>query len=187
MTNHRRPASAAVAALLLAGAAAGLPSPSSAQPSAAAEGGDRSSPEAVSKALYQVISGGAEEPRDWERFRSLFLGGARIVAVRFDEQGRSQGRDLSVDDFVERAGAFYRKDGFWEEEIRARVDRYGTVAHVWSTYATWIGSPEGEPDDRGINSIQMVETADGWVITSIAYYSEAAGEAIPPEYLPDGG
>jgi hypothetical protein len=176
------PASAAAASFLLTAALLLLPSPSVAQ-----QDGDRSSPGAVSRALYDVISGGADEARDWERFRSLFLGGARIVAVRFDEQGRSQGRDLSVDEFVERAGAFYREDGFWEEEIRARVDRYGTVAHVWSTYATWIGSPEGEPDDRGINSIQMVETGDGWAITAIAYYSEAAGETVPGAYLPDGG
>lgn len=184
MHRHDLRASLPVSALLAATAVAvAVP----AGPGAAQEGADRATPQSVATALYEVISGGPDEPRDWERFHSLFLEGARIAAFRFDEEGASRGQVLSLAEFEERARALYRKDGFWEEEIENRVDRFGTLAHVWSTYATWIGSPGGEPVDRGINSIQMVRTGEGWAITSVAYYSEAAGEEIPDAYLPGGG
>jgi hypothetical protein len=40
---------------------------------------DQSSPLTVVAALYAVISGPAEYPRDWHRFRALFLPAARLT------------------------------------------------------------------------------------------------------------
>lgn len=49
--------------------------------------GDVASPEAVVEALYEVISGPADEPRDWDRFRALFLPGARVMAFTTLDDG----------------------------------------------------------------------------------------------------
>ncbi len=40
---------------------------------------DVSSPEAIVNAVYDVISGPAGKKRDWDRFRSLFADGARLI------------------------------------------------------------------------------------------------------------
>src|ERR1700734_1176420 len=40
---------------------------------------DVSSPEAILKAVYDVISGGKNQPRDWDRFRSLFVPDAHLI------------------------------------------------------------------------------------------------------------
>ncbi len=40
---------------------------------------DVESIEAILHAVYDVISGDAGEPRDWDRMRSLFVPGARLI------------------------------------------------------------------------------------------------------------
>src|SRR6202453_303021 len=54
-------------------------------------------------ALYNVISGPAGQPRDWDRFRSLFLPDGRLGAIRPDTAERkSDAVFLSPDMYVER-------------------------------------------------------------------------------------
>ena len=45
----------------------------------AAKPADVASPDAILAAVYEVISGPAGQARDWDRFRSLYLPGARLV------------------------------------------------------------------------------------------------------------
>src|SRR5271170_7118362 len=40
---------------------------------------DVKSPEAILNAVYSVISGGKNQPRDWDRMRSLFIPDARLI------------------------------------------------------------------------------------------------------------
>ena len=48
---------------------------------------DVASPDAIIAALYDVISGPAGQPRDWNRFRSLFAPGAKSERKRFQSRG----------------------------------------------------------------------------------------------------
>src|SRR5690242_10349671 len=64
------------------------PAPPSANPA------DVTSPDAILAALYDVISGPAEKPRDWNRFRSLFLPGARLVPTGTDPKGGERARSI---------------------------------------------------------------------------------------------
>src|SRR5450432_4263344 len=45
----------------------------------AANPADVASPDAILAATYDVISGPAGQQRDWDRFRSLFYPGARLI------------------------------------------------------------------------------------------------------------
>lgn len=143
---------------------------------------DVESPEATAAALYDVISGPAGERRDWERFASLFHPGARIMAYTTLPDGRDQEGTWSVREFAETAAEFYARDGFWEKEIWSRTDRYGSVAHVLSTYESRVGSPDSPPLGRGVNSIQMVRHDGRWWITSLAFELESEERPIPAEY-----
>ena len=52
-----------------------------ATPQPAAKPADVASPDAILAATYNVISGPAGQQRDWDRFRSLFVPGARLIPV----------------------------------------------------------------------------------------------------------
>jgi hypothetical protein len=183
--------------LLIHGACAPPPLPNvEAQPAAAAvsasealaAGGARpedvASIESIIAALYDVISGPAGRDRDWNRFRSLFAEGARLIVGAPNAEGRVPSRNMTVEEYVVSADPFLKRDGFWEREIARRVERYGNVAHVFSTYESRVNSAESPPFSRGINSIQLVTNGRRWWVVTIFWDYERPGNPIPPEYLP---
>ncbi|HEY8469527.1 MAG TPA: hypothetical protein VIL18_07785 [Longimicrobiales bacterium] len=146
------------------------------------------SPEAIVTAVYAAISGPAEreQPRDWDRFRTLFLPGARFLLTRWGDRRAGQQEDVlrqwDLERFIAVARMFYRESAFWEREIWHRTERFGNVAHVFSTYESRVGSPDSEPVGRGINSFQLVRTAGRWWIANVAWDVEVEGNPIPEEY-----
>lgn len=147
--------------------------------------GDAVSPESLVAALYGTISGPADEARDWGRFRGLFLPGARLVVGRRPDGGPDADREIAVadlDTFVPAAARQYAENGFWEREIAGRVDRFGHLAHAWSTYEARVGSPDSDPVARGVHSIQMVREAGRWRIAAIAWDVEGPDRRIPRAY-----
>jgi hypothetical protein len=161
----------AAAAVLLP--AAGV----SAQPPQAAAASDDAMIGATIRDLYAVISGPAG-PRDWDKFKGLFVPEGRLVPV-----GSNGPTILTPQGYVERAGASFMKEGFFESEIARRIERYGNVAHVFSTYESRRAVGE-KPFARGINSIQLVRTGGQWKILSITWQGESATYPIPQTYLP---
>lgn len=147
----------------------------------AADPADVGSVEAIVAALYDVISGPAGEAREWDRLRSLFLPTARMVPVQRDEQGRVRHRAMTVEDYVAGSGPMIEKIGFREREVARRVERFGDVAHVFSTY---VGHREGdaEPFLEGLNSIQLIHDGDRWWVASLAWSPARPDLPIPPRY-----
>ena len=150
----------------------------------AARPADVASVEAIIAALYDVISGAAGQDRDWDRFRSLFTGGARLIVAAPAQNGRVPSRSMTVEEYVSSADGFLKRDGFWEREIARRVERYGNVAHVFSTYESRVKSADSAPFSRGINSIQLVTDGQRWWVVTILWDFERPGNPIPREYLP---
>lgn len=145
---------------------------------------DVASIDAIIAALYEVISGPAGQNRDWNRFRSLFTPGARLIVAAPSREGRVPSRSMSVEEYVTGAGPMLMRDGFWEREIANRVERYGNVAHVFSTYESRRTSPDSAPFSRGINSIQLITNGERWWVVTILWDFERPGNPIPQQYLP---
>jgi len=57
---------------------------------------------------------------------------------------------LSVDDYIQLAGAQLEANGSFENEIGRRTDRYGSVVHLLSAY-TSLRTADGEPFARGVD------------------------------------
>ena len=150
----------------------------SACPAASAADGD--STEAIVRAVYDVISGEAGA-RDWARFRSLFADGARLIAMRATAEGATP-RVMTVDDYARQAGASFEKTAFYEREISRRVEAFGAIAHVFSTYES-RHAPAGKPFARGINSFQLVKAGNSWKVMTILWDAEHEGNPIPEKYL----
>ena len=140
---------------------------------------DTDSVESVVRAVYDVISGPAGA-RDWDRFRSLFADGARLIPMRVTADGPAPAV-LTVDDYVKRAGANFEKSGFYESQIASRVETFGNIAHVFSTYES-RHAPGEKPFARGINSVQLVRDSKGWKTITILWDSEREGNPIPEKY-----
>lgn len=148
---------------------------------------DADSPDGVVDALYDVISGPAGERRDWDRFRDLFLSGARIATFTTLPDGTPQEGVWTLDEYIPAAAEFYAEAGFWEKELWSRTDRFGNVAHVLSTYESRVGSAGAEPVGRGLNSLQMVRRDGRWWIAGLAFELEGPGRPLPERYLGGDG
>lgn len=149
---------------------------------------DVASPEAVVQAIYESISGPAEkdEPHHWDRLRSLFLPDARLVLVRWQSPEGEEEKILrrwDVEGFIEAAKGFYHQSAFYEREIDRRIDRFGNIAQVFSTYESRVGSKESEPVARGINSVQLVRTEGRWWIAHLVWDVERPDNPIPEPYV----
>lgn len=143
---------------------------------------DVASIDAIVAALYDVISGPAGEKRDWDRFRSLFLPGARLIPTGLSPEGAGRHRLLSPDDYARNATGLER-DGFFEREIGRRLDRFGNIAHVFSAYDSRRTAEDAEPFARGINSIQLWNDGTRWYVVTIFWQAESDATPIPAEYL----
>ncbi len=171
------------ASCLLAQTKAAPPSESKPAPLAPqAKRGDVDSMDHILAALYDVISGPLGQKRDWDRFRSLFLPGARLIPSGPRPQGGFGARVLTADEYVERAQPFLEKEGFFENEIARHTDQYGQIAQVFSTYESRHAQGE-KPFARGINSIQLMSDGTRWWVVTIFWEGERPDNPIPAQYL----
>ena len=144
---------------------------------------DVKSLDALVAAVYDVISGPKGQERDWDRFRSLFAPGARLIPVNRPKDGTPRARMLDVEEFVKFAGAATKESGFFENEVARRVEQFGGIAHAFSTYES-RREKDGKPFDRGINSIQLLNDGTRWWVVTIYWDRERPDSPIPAEYLP---
>lgn len=147
---------------------------------------DVSSIDAIIRTAYDVISGPAGRPRDWERERALFCPGARMIPTAMkagDNVSEPAPQFLDHKGYVARVEPFFAENGFHEKEIARRTEQFGQIAHVWSTYESRHAEDDPEPFMRGINSFQLFHDGDRWWIVNIYWQHESAAHPIPEKYL----
>ena len=148
---------------------------------------DASSVDAIVAAMYQCVSHGPEEEPNWQRMSDIFMRtGVLIPPKRPDMEEHSV---LDVDAFRDRvrkgmAAAKERGDStaFFESEVARRMDCFGNVCQVFSTYEGRHAPGDEKPFVRGINSIQLVKDGKRWWISSVAWDTEKPDQPIPKEY-----
>ncbi|MCB2204050.1 hypothetical protein KQI65_04820 [bacterium] len=144
---------------------------------------DHSSIDAIVRALYASVSGRAGEKDDWDRLRALFTQSARLQPVVWKGKDDVQLRTVSVDDYIRSATKYFESGSFHEREIGRRVERFGHIAHVFSTYESFEHAEDPLPFARGINSIQLYHDGSRWWILSVLWDEEREGSSIPDHYL----
>jgi hypothetical protein len=131
-------------------------------------------------ALYAVISGPPGE-RDWNRFRSLFLPGAHLTSTGKSADGTIRVHPNTVDDYVTRGGAYFLKNGFFESPIHSRIETFGNIAQVFSSYESRHNAGEA-PFARGINSLQLLNDGKRWWIVGILWDEERPDNPLPKDF-----
>jgi hypothetical protein len=179
-------ASALLAALALV-AVVGVPAAAQSTPAAAstpaARPADVASVDAIIAALYDVISGPAGQARDWDRFRSLFVPGARLIPTGGPTGQPARAVVLTPDEYVQRSRTTLERDGFFEREIGRTTESFGRITHVFSAYDSKRTLADATPFARGINSIQLLDDGTRWWVVTVYWDAERPDTPIPERYL----
>jgi hypothetical protein len=152
--------------------------------SAAARSSDVESIDGIVAAIYDVISGPAGD-RDWDRERSLFLAGGRLVPTRPLPEGGAAAEVFDVEGYIASRTPLFAAQDVWETEIARQVFVFGNFAHVLSSYELRRSSPAGGelPVVRGVNGIQLFNDGRRWWISAVIWDNERPGVAIPEPLL----
>lgn len=135
----------------------------------------------LTQALYQSISFKKGERPDLQGLARLFYEGARLV----DNNGELP-QEFSVQKFIHvveeqiRTGSL---TAFKEQEVAARTEVFGNIAHRFSTYEAYLNEGEAEPFSIGINSIQFIKVEDSWYVYSMVWNDQQQDRLIPAKYF----
>jgi len=141
---------------------------------------DVASVDAIMHAIYDVISGPADQARDWNRFKNLFTADAKLIPTRKQENGKVTYRYWTPDDYVKMFTA--NRTAFFEKELSRKTEAYGNIVHVFSTYET-RSAQDGPITNRGINSFQLLKDNGRYYIMNIFWSAESDGFELPAKYL----
>jgi len=133
--------------------------------------------------LYAAISGPAGQARDWEAFQAMFAEGANLMVSIPQAGGASRLLTLTPAEYVARSGALVVESGFHEREIGRRAERFGNLVHVFSAYEGVMQTPEGQRTIRGVNSLQLLRTEQGWKILNLAWEQATPQNEVPASLL----
>jgi hypothetical protein len=131
-------------------------------------------------ALPSEPKGIPDADKDRACMKALLIPEARMMFVSLGADGAPSYRLETLDDWIARVKA--RGHAMLEEkQLRFHIERYGNIAHLWSSYAL---HSDGKQVARGINSIQAIKEAGGWRVVGIMLQAESATAPLPKEYLP---
>ncbi|MEO7503621.1 MAG: hypothetical protein ABIT69_00370 [Sphingomicrobium sp.] len=142
----------------------------------AASPADLAAIDATIRDVYAVISGPPGQKRDFAHMRSLFEPKATLRVI-----GPRGVRGGSLDDYIRQSGPILEKEGFTEHELGRRVEVYGDLATVWSSYDGRTAS--GSFHERGINSFQLVRVGGRWLVASILWQEETSQFPLPTDMI----
>lgn len=138
-------------------------------------------------ALYQSICFRKGEQPTFESLRALFIPQGLLI----NNNNPAAPEVMSVDRFIEVVQAALATGGleeFHEREIARRIEVFGNIAHIFSTYEARFDSDAKEPFSVGINTIQLVRTStngnEQWLVSSMAWNDETPERPIPAQYRP---
>ena len=151
--------------------------------STVAKEADGASVDSTIAALYDVISGPAGAPRNWNRMRALFAPDAKLMVINPGRDGAFGLRAMTVEAYISRNMSAFSAGGFYEREIARTTESFGQLVHVFSTYELLRSPNDPKPFMRGINSIQLAHDGKRWWIANLVWRAEDASLALPERYL----
>ncbi len=155
---------------------------------------DVKSVDAIIAATYDVISGPKGKERDWNRFRSLFVPDGRLLPTVALQDGHADVRPADGRSIC-RAGfaSAFASNGFFERGIAQKVESFGNLVQVFTTYESRHSAEDAKPFARGINSFQLLKDGDRYWVIAICW-DQASGQTIrfpqntcPRAARPSGG
>src|SRR5437868_11524680 len=120
--------------------------------------------DSIITAVYDGISGPVGKKRDWDRERSLYTPGARLIPTAMKagtEKMDLAPHILDIEGFIARVEPFFEESGFYEKEIARRTENLGRRATFWRRFESGKNKDNPEPLMRGFISIKLLNDARG--------------------------
>ena len=133
----------------------------------------------IIKAFYDVISGPAGQPRQWQRDSTLYIPRVQFVAMGV-ENGKPVPAVMDHGEFARQYNGAFVNRGFFERETRRVTKAFGNIAHVFSAYE-YRATENGPVQGTGVNSIQLFWDGSRWWIASATWDDERPDNPIPTE------
>ena len=108
-----------------------------------------SEPKDIPAAIDAAITGPADKDRACTK--ALFMPEARMMFVSIGADGTPSYTIQTLDDWIARVKA-HGHAMLEEKQMKFRIERYGNIAHLWSTYTL---QNDGKQVARGINFCLM--------------------------------
>ena len=126
---------------------------------------DWSSPSKIVAAVYESLSAGPHQQRDWQRFRQLFAPHSRF-SMSLNDTGQLGLSSYTVDEMIALTDQYYLSTGFHEIETAQRVAIHGQMASVYSDIEVKYTLSDKAPVMRGLNHFQLLNDGQRWWIVS---------------------
>jgi hypothetical protein len=135
--------------------------------SPAADPKDVATADALIASLYDVISGTAGKPRNWERMYSLFFPGALLISAGPNKAGELRATVMSPKGYVDRAGKYFETHPFFERETARKTHSQGHLQQIFSSYESSEDAAFTKP--FGVNSIELFNDGTRWWIMQVMW------------------
>jgi len=136
----------------------------------------------ILKAYYDVVTVKKGEKVSYQRDSCLHIKNAGVGILETGKDGKIKLHYITLKAYHKSSDAQLEKEGFYEVEISRKVEHFGAVYHVWSTYET-RHTADGPIIGRGINSIELYFDGTRFWITSWSFDDEKKDNPLPKEYL----
>lgn len=145
---------------------------------------DVSTLDGIIKAYYDVISGPADQPRQWNRDATLYIPNVRFVIIHEDAAGKTTAESMTHQQFVDTSEASLSGKPFYEHEVHRITHRAGSVAHLLST-SEHMSSPTGPVQGSSVDSLELFFDGKRWWISNASIWDVASPKhPLPAEFLP---
>ncbi len=136
----------------------------------------------IIKAYYDVVTVEKGSKASYERDSLLHWPNVNVGSAGLNKNGKPVFHYLSLKEYHRLSDPYLEKDGFYEKEISRKVENFGSIYHVWSTYES-RNSATGPIIERGINSIELFYDGARFWILGWFYDGERKDNPIPEKYL----
>jgi len=144
---------------------------------------DVSTIDGIVKAYYEVVSGPAGQPRQWDRDHTLYTPEMRFVVFNEGKDGGVSAKSMTHQEFADTTDAELGGRAFYEREVHRIAHRFGHVAHVFST-AEQRTAPGGPAIGHSIDSLELFWDGHRWWIANANIWpGERPGRPLTDEFL----
>ncbi|HEY4323023.1 MAG TPA: hypothetical protein VGN20_03530 [Mucilaginibacter sp.] len=138
----------------------------------------------IMKAYYDVVTVKKGEKASYERDSLIHWPNVNVGWGGKTKAGKSTFHYVSLKEYHRLSDPALERDGFDEREISRKVEKFGSIYHVWSTYES-RNIANGPVIERGINSIELFYDGTRFWILGWFFDGERKDNLIPAEYLPN--
>lgn len=119
--------------------------------------------------FYSIISGKADEPRNWERFKGLFFTNAHLTTMRYNINNECIALPVDVETYIIGLERFLKTKDFYEYGFSYEVKISSNIAQVYSKYEAKLSPTDDDPIKKGVNLVQLANNGNGWKIVSMVW------------------